>query len=49
MKTYIGTPVYMAPEQRVSESKFYSKKIDIYALGKIFYEIVNPDFDIYKD
>jgi serine/threonine protein kinase len=36
----IGTPLYMAPELKNSSRTPYTKKVDIYALGIILFEII---------
>ncbi|CDW83859.1 protein kinase domain containing protein [Stylonychia lemnae] len=43
--TICGTPAYMAPDLQIGNNRQYSNKIDIWALGIIFYELlvgVNP-------
>eukprot|EP01130_Rhizamoeba_saxonica_P001293 TRINITY_DN11172_c0_g1_i1.p1 TRINITY_DN11172_c0_g1~~TRINITY_DN11172_c0_g1_i1.p1 ORF type:complete len:462 (-),score=111.47 TRINITY_DN11172_c0_g1_i1:38-1423(-) len=38
-KTYVGTPDYMAPEV-VSQTGSYSKKVDIWSLGMLLFELI---------
>ena len=35
----VGTPLYAAPE--IQEGLIYNKKVDIYALGLIYFEILS--------
>jgi serine/threonine protein kinase len=41
-KTQIGTPMYMSPE--IANNSWYDNKIDIWALGCIFYEMITLDY-----
>lgn len=38
----MGTPYYMAPEQR-RDAKSVNHTVDIYALGKVLYELVSGE------
>lgn len=42
----VGTSLYVAPELDKSYGKsFYNKKVDVYSLGIIFFEMCNGKFD----
>ena len=41
-----GTPLYMAPEQKLKGDKAYSNKVDVYPIGLIMFEMLigkNPE------
>lgn len=39
-KTICGTPAYMAPDLVLNKNTNYSEKVDVWALGAIYYELL---------
>ena len=44
MKIELGTPRYMAPEIFEKKSEIYKNKVDIWALGIIFYNLLTNEY-----
>ena len=48
--TNLGTPLYMAPELiNLKKTKYYSNKVDVWALNVILYNLLTNDYFFYAD
>ena len=49
MESFVGTPLYIAPEILQYTGKKYDNKVDIWSLGVILFNLLTGDFPFYSE
>jgi serine/threonine protein kinase len=49
MESFVGTPLYLAPEIIDMQNKKYNNKVDVWSLGVLVYYILTKDYPFYSE